>query len=97
MGGDSDKLAFTPTLLTATAEDFLADRRVLREECFGPASLVITYPGQADPYEVLASLEPGLTATVHGEPDETELVRGLLPSLTRLVGRLLWNNRPASP
>jgi len=59
-----------------------------------PASIVVTYTDQAELVGLLDELEPGLTATIQGEEDEAELVRGLLPSLTRLAGRLLWNDWP---
>jgi len=55
---------------------------------------VVTYTDQAELVGLLDELEPGLTATIQGEEDEAELVRGLLPSLTRLAGRLLWNDWP---
>ncbi|MTD57538.1 aldehyde dehydrogenase (NADP(+)) [Amycolatopsis pithecellobii] len=85
---------FEPTLLSVRAADFLKADEVLRSECFGPASIVVTYAGQDELLEVLAGLEPGLTAAVHAEDSETEDVRELLPSLTRLAGRLLWNDWP---
>nr|WP_245633887.1 aldehyde dehydrogenase (NADP(+)) [Amycolatopsis jejuensis] len=92
--GDQQDFAFAPSLFTTTAEEFLAGGSAVREEHFGPASLIVTYPGQAALIEVLDSLEAGLTATVHGETGEAAYVRSLLPSLTRLAGRLLWNDWP---
>ncbi|MFD9893050.1 aldehyde dehydrogenase (NADP(+)) [Amycolatopsis sp. NPDC059027] len=92
--GSADGSAFTPTLLATTAKEFLAGGAAVHEECFGPASLVVTYTDQAELLDVLATLEPGLTATIQGEEDEAGLVRGLLPALTRLAGRLLWNDWP---
>ncbi|MFF0372056.1 aldehyde dehydrogenase (NADP(+)) [Micromonospora sp. NPDC005087] len=85
---------FEPTLLTGRAEDFLLADEVLGSECFGPVSIVVTYAGQAELLKVLDRLEPGLTATVHAEASEVEDVRVLLPALTRLAGRLLWNDWP---
>ncbi|MEC3978704.1 aldehyde dehydrogenase (NADP(+)), partial [Amycolatopsis sp. H20-H5] len=92
--GKPDGPVFTPTLLATTAKDFAQSDEKVREECFGPASLVVTYTDQAELVDVLEGLEPGLTATVQGEEDETELVRNLLPSLAKLAGRLLWNDWP---
>ncbi|GAB2977289.1 aldehyde dehydrogenase (NADP(+)) [Amycolatopsis acidiphila] len=85
---------FTPTLLSVSAADFLKADEVLRSECFGPASIVVTYRGQDELLEVLGELEPGLTATVQAEETEAEDVRPLLPALTRIAGRLLWNDWP---
>ncbi|MGI5128823.1 aldehyde dehydrogenase (NADP(+)) [Pseudonocardia sp. CA-107938] len=94
VAGGTDGSTFTPTLLATTAKAFAEADATVREECFGPASLIVTYTDQAELLDVLDGLEPGLTATVHGEESEAELVRGLLPSLTRLAGRLLWNDWP---
>ncbi|MET7991584.1 aldehyde dehydrogenase (NADP(+)) [Amycolatopsis sp. NPDC005232] len=86
--------SFTPSLLSTTAKEFLAGGEAVREEHFGPASLIVTYSDADELISVLDSLEPGLTATVQGEDDEADYVRPLLPSLTRLAGRLLWNDWP---
>ncbi|WP_179956930.1 aldehyde dehydrogenase (NADP(+)) [Amycolatopsis anabasis] len=82
------------TLLTTDAASFAQGSAVVRTECFGPASLVVTYSGQAELRKLLDDLEPGLTATVHAEESEVDEVRALLPALTRLAGRLLWNDWP---
>ncbi|GHF69075.1 NADP-dependent aldehyde dehydrogenase [Amycolatopsis bartoniae] len=83
-----------PTLLSVKAADFLKADEVLRNECFGPSSIVVTYSGQDELLGVLGELEPGLTATLQAEESEAEDVRPLLPALTRLAGRLLWNDWP---
>ncbi|SFK28032.1 aldehyde dehydrogenase (NADP(+)) [Amycolatopsis sacchari] len=85
---------FAPTLLSVKAGDFLKADEVLRNECFGPSSIVVTYSDQAELLRVLGELEPGLTATLQAEESEVEDVRPLLPALTRLAGRLLWNDWP---
>jgi NADP-dependent aldehyde dehydrogenase len=91
---EDDEDLFRPGLFTVRAEDFLAAGEILRTECFGPSSIVVTYTGQGELLKVLDELEPGLTATVHAEDDEVEQVRALLPALTRLAGRVLWNDWP---
>jgi len=82
------------TLLSSRAKDFLKADEIVRSECFGPASIVVTYGSQDELLDVLAALEPGLTATVHAQESEVEDVRKILPALTRLAGRLLWNDWP---
>ncbi|MEW9519129.1 aldehyde dehydrogenase (NADP(+)) [Streptomyces tubercidicus] len=93
-GARTDQLSFTPTLLAIPAKDFLVADPGLRQECFGPASLVVTYHDQAELHRALALLDPGLTATVHGEQEETGVVRALLAILNRQAGRLVWNEWP---
>lgn len=85
---------FTPTLLSTSVAQFLKADEVLRSECFGPASIVVTYRGQDELLDVLRELEPGLTATVQAEETEAGEVRRLMPALTRIAGRLLWNDWP---
>jgi len=82
------------TLFSVRAKDFLAAEEVVRSECFGPASIVVTYGSRDELLEVLAELEPGLTATVHAQESEVHDVRTILPALTRIAGRLLWNDWP---
>lgn len=89
---DDDLLA--PTLLSLSATDFLAAGDALQAECFGPAALVVEYANPIELEQVLRQLEPGLTATIVAEDTEVDDVRRLLPALTGLAGRLLWNDWP---
>jgi NADP-dependent aldehyde dehydrogenase len=82
------------TLLAATVPGLLADPHAMLSECFGPASIVIEYE---DVEEVLAAadaFEGSLTASIHGEPDETGLVNELLARLRDRAGRIIWNGWP---
>ncbi|WP_083898324.1 aldehyde dehydrogenase (NADP(+)) [Nocardia vinacea] len=83
-----------PTLLSVRATDFLSGGAALQAECFGPAALVVEYANLIDLQQVLHELEPGLTATIVAEDSEIDDVRPLLPALTALAGRLLWNDWP---
>ncbi len=95
VGDDTnDKFAPHPTLVTVSGNDFAANIEALREECFGPSSLVITYADLGELLDLLAGLEPSLTATIQGQEDEEDLVNILLPILGRLAGRILWNEWP---
>jgi NADP-dependent aldehyde dehydrogenase len=86
--------AFTPTLLATTGKQFLEGGDTVHEECFGPASLIVTYAGQAELLSLLDVVEPGLTATIHGEESDADWIRPVLPALSRVAGRLLWNDWP---
>ena len=83
----------TPTLLSTTVQDLLAHRDELLVECFGPASLVVTYRSDEELLTAAEAIDGQLTATVHG--DEGEAV---IPELVRLLraraGRVLWNGWP---
>ncbi|MFI6307715.1 aldehyde dehydrogenase (NADP(+)) [Amycolatopsis thailandensis] len=92
--GGTEGISHGATLLATTAKDFLADGDTVREECFGPASLIVTYADQAELISLLGVMEPGLTATIQGEESDVDWIRPVLPSLTRVAGRLLWNDWP---
>jgi NADP-dependent aldehyde dehydrogenase len=83
-----------PTLLAIGAADFVAGGEPVHEECFGPASIVIEYGDANELIALLAGLQPGLTATVQGEESEAAFVAALMPVLTALAGRVLWNDWP---
>ena len=90
----NDRSAPHPTLLLVSGKDFAANIDALREECFGPSSLVVTYADLGELLDLLGGLEPSLTATIAGQEDEQDLVNTLLPILGRLAGRILWNEWP---
>ncbi|WP_410605280.1 aldehyde dehydrogenase (NADP(+)) [Amycolatopsis sp. lyj-90] len=92
--GGAEGISHGATLLATTAKDFLADAETVREECFGPASLIVTYADQDELISLLGVMEPGLTATIQGEESDVDWIRPVLPSLTRVAGRLLWNDWP---
>jgi NADP-dependent aldehyde dehydrogenase len=93
--GDDESLGAepTPTLLATTVPEILAGRDQLLVECFGPTSVVVGY---ADDGELLAGAEAfggQLTATVHGEENDT-VIPALVAILARRAGRVLWNGWP---
>jgi len=92
-GGTDGPAGETPTLLVTGVADWLADPEALATECFGPASLVVTYADPADLLAVARALDGQLTATVHGEDDD-RLAADLLVELSDRVGRVVWNGWP---
>ena len=82
-----------PALFVTTAVEFLAHRE-LHEETFGPAAVAVRCASGEEIVEVADALEGQLTATVHFEERDTEAVRGLLPSLVRMAGRVVANGFP---
>ncbi|MEH6651704.1 MAG: aldehyde dehydrogenase (NADP(+)) [Motiliproteus sp.] len=83
-----------PTLFVTSAEAFIADSS-LTEEVFGSCSLVIRCKDDAQMLAVAKSLEGQLTASVHCNDDEQEiLVRSLISILELKAGRVLFNGYP---
>lgn len=66
----------------------------LGDEIFGSAALVIRCPDLATMRALAEKLEGQLTATIQMEAADTALVRTLLPTLERRVGRILINGYP---
>jgi NADP-dependent aldehyde dehydrogenase len=89
-GGQEDAPA--AAMLRATVEDVLREPEALLAECFGPASLVVTYQDEAQLIAVAEVLEGQLTATIHGEEEDN--VQELVRLLAKRAGRLLWNQWP---
>lgn len=83
-----------PTLLATDAPTLLAHPDTLCEEVFGPLSLVVTYSGKDEAFQVAEALHGNLTATLHAEDDEPEFATGLLRRLRPIAGRLLFNGWP---
>ncbi|MEW1948897.1 aldehyde dehydrogenase (NADP(+)) [Pseudarthrobacter sp902506025] len=81
-----------PTLLRTTAEEIRKNPGLLRQEMFGPASLVVEYQDQAELPELAALLEGQLTTTLQAEEDDD--VSELASRLADLSGRVLWNGWP---
>jgi NADP-dependent aldehyde dehydrogenase len=80
--------------LFETSATHLAATPLLREECFGPAAILVRYHDGEDLVAGLADLAGSLTATVHGATDEVDDLRPLLDTLTGMAGRVIWNGWP---
>lgn len=89
----NDMHRVTPALLRVNAQQFI-EHRELREEMFGPASIVVGAKDGAEMERVAEALEGQLTATIHGTAAELREHQGLVDILQRKVGRLLFNGYP---
>jgi len=78
-------------LFTAEAKTFLA-KEELRDEVFGPSTLVVNCDSRERMLEVARSLEGQLTATIHA--DEGDDVGELLRILETKAGRVVFNGYP---
>ena len=95
---DDPATAATATLaetavLTAPAAAFLEQER-LREEVFGPSTLMVTCGDHAEMTRVANSLSGNLTATIHGTEEDLEEFADLVETLENKVGRLIFNGFP---
>ena len=85
--------AVPAALLATDAAAFVADA-ALREEMFGPVSLLVQADGPDELQRVAETLEGQLTATIHGTGEELREYAGLVRVLQRKVGRLIFNGYP---
>jgi NADP-dependent aldehyde dehydrogenase len=72
---------------------FLKEPR-LREEVFGPATLVVRCGSKDDLEAAAGSMEGHLTATLHGTEQDLRDYAGLVSLLETKVGRLVFNGFP---
>ncbi len=82
-----------PALLVTDADLWLAEAR-LREEIFGPATLVVRADAPGDFVCLAEKLAGQLTATVHADEGDHELCRELIPFLEERAGRVVFNGFP---
>lgn len=81
-----------PTVLHTTAAAVRRDPDILRQEMFGPASLVVEYADESELAGLAGLLEGQLTTTLQAEEDDD--VAELAARLTDISGRVLWNGWP---
>jgi len=89
---DDDGCLVSPRLFSVDLETFLA-RPELAEEHFGPVAIVVR--GEADRIvDAAEQLDGQLAAALHAAPADEAWAGRLLPRLTRLAGRVVWNGYP---
>ena len=82
-----------PQLLQVSAQRFI-ERAELREEVFGPSSLIVRCASLAEVQAVLAAVTGSLTVTVWGADEDTADNRALVRSATQIAGRVLFAGVP---
>ena len=80
-----------PTLLTTRATHMTDE---LTQECFGPLIVVARYENLEELDDAFRQLPNSLTATVHVEDDEPELLTELTDRLAPRTGRIVYNGFP---
>lgn len=89
--GSDDEIP-SPTVLLTDAAAVQANPGILREEMFGPATVVVRYDDPASLPALAGLMEGQLTATIHA--DDADSASDLLETLTAIAGRVLWNGWP---
>jgi NADP-dependent aldehyde dehydrogenase len=89
----SEDAAPRPFLAEVAAADFIANE-LLREEVFGPASLVVRADSVAQAAQVLDAVGGSLTVTLWGVEHDTPDARRLVASAQNVAGRVLFSGVP---
>ncbi|SHN08529.1 aldehyde dehydrogenase (NADP(+)) [Chitinophaga sp. CF418] len=82
-----------PALARTTAKTFLANPH-LKEELFGPFSLLVVCEDKAELLAVLKSLHGQLTTTIVGTAADTAQWKDVIAVQSTLAGRVILNNPP---
>jgi 2,5-dioxopentanoate dehydrogenase len=90
---DPKKTQCLAALLVTDASTFLQDQS-LREEMFGPATVVVKCRSRDEMLEIARGLGGQLTATIHAAEAELAAETELLSVLEAKAGRLLFNGYP---
>jgi NADP-dependent aldehyde dehydrogenase len=83
-----------PALVLATDAETFQRHEVLREEIFGPTTLLVSCASPRELEEVARNLPGQLTATLHGTEADLADHEGLVRLLQHKVGRLVFNGFP---
>jgi 2,5-dioxopentanoate dehydrogenase len=90
---DSQGFCYPNTILKTDAQSFLREPE-LREELFGPVTVVVLCQSMEEIEAVLWVLEGNLTATVHASKTEHAEIARLFSILRETSGRLILNGYP---
>jgi NADP-dependent aldehyde dehydrogenase len=90
---DSGKTQAQANVFLTDAETFLRDPAI-REEVFGPSTVVVACPSREDFLRAAREMEGHLTATLHGTEEDLRESAELVALLETKVGRLVFNGYP---
>lgn len=93
-GKKSDSNCGTSARIFNTTYSEFQKHSNLKDEIFGPASVIIDTPHKEMIFEIAKQMEGHLTATIHGTEEDLKEYAGLIRILQRKVGRILINGYP---
>ena len=92
-GADEEGAQARPTLFATDAQTFLAHPQ-LRQEVFGPSTVMVRCESREQLDEVASAIDGQLTATIHGTDADLAEHASLVSVLERKAGRLIVNGFP---
>jgi NADP-dependent aldehyde dehydrogenase len=88
---DAGGFAVAPSVLEIDAADVTP---AVTEEAFGPLVVVVRYDEVAELAPALDQVPHSLTASIHSEPGEADLVAALVDEVRDRVGRIVFDGYP---
>ena len=82
-----------PCIAKVSGKDFIANPQ-LREELFGPFSLIVSCENEKEMEKAIAAVDGQLTGTVIGNHNDLETHSAIVNRLKSKVGRLIFNGVP---
>ena len=83
-----------PAMIFNTDSKTFQEQHVLREEVFGPSSLLVNCGSQEELEQIARGMAGQLTATIHGTEEDLIEHAGLVAILREKAGRLIFNQFP---
>ena len=93
-GADPARSQASAVLFETASETYFRHPEILREEVFGPSSVVLRCPDPAEMVKFAEQMDGSLSATIHGTAEDLEEYRELIDVLESKVGRLVVNGYP---
>lgn len=86
-------LRMRPALLRTTYETFRRNI-ALREECFGPSTILVVCNGEDDLHDAAGMIQGSLTASIFAAGHDAALALQIQTTLEQRVGRIVFNGVP---
>lgn len=88
-----DAVAGGPVCVMVDAGQFVKSS-VLREEIFGPYTIVVSCENEHEMLSVASAFDGQLTASIHASSGDMPLAAQLVDVMAERVGRIVWNGFP---
>jgi NADP-dependent aldehyde dehydrogenase len=84
----------SPIVFVTDVDGFRVHREILGHECFGPSSVLVRYDSLAQLEDLLRDMPGALTASLHAEEDEYDVIGDILARLRGFAGRIVVDGWP---
>jgi len=93
VNSEDNTLQVNPSLVITDAVSFMQNE-ILKQEVFGPFSIIVVCNNKDQMSEVAQTMEGQLTATLIGTANELSASRDLINTIQQFAGRIIFNGVP---